>query len=234
MLTLLLKRLNIKVAFIAILMTALLFITGAYVLAQSDSSQFSQEIGPGTLSTQIRSDSTTEVGSPNVVMADTTFSFNCQNGETASTTGTFASSTERLYVDNPDAADGGWVLSIAAVATTTLWTDGGSNKFDFNDMSGGGCDDSDLDTFGGVLTIDPSGYSVTADYSGSDVSNFTPGSEAYFEADVNNTITLITAAAGAPDIWRGYFTDFAVSQSIPAEQAAASYTIDLIITIGNL
>lgn len=226
----LLRRLNIKVAIIAILATALLFITSAYVLAQ-DSSQFSQEILVGTLATQIRSDSTTEVGSPNVVMSDTTFSFNCQNYLTASTTGTFASSTERLYVDNPDAADSGWTLSIAAAATTTLWTDGGSNKFDFNDTTTGGCDDGDLDTFGGLMIIDPSGYAVTADYSGSDVGNLSPGDEAYFEADVTDTITLITAAAGAPDIWRGYFTGFIISQSIPAEQAATSYTIDLTISI---
>jgi len=226
-----LRRVNISAILAFALVMALGVSTTSFVLAQTDSSQFSQTINAGTLATQIRSDSTTEVTTPNVNMSAKTFSFNCQSGGSAST-GTFGSSTERIYVDNPDAADNGWTLTIAASVSTATWSDGGSNTFDFNDAGSSGCTDgADTDSVAGQMTIDPSGGSTTTDYSGSSTTGISMGSSDTFEEGTGNTITLVTAADTSADIWRGYFTGFSISQTIPAETPAASYTIDLTLTV---
>lgn len=44
------------------------------------------------------------------------FSFACQTA-----TGTFGSGSQQIYVKNPDGADNGWVVSLAASAPTAIW-----------------------------------------------------------------------------------------------------------------
>ncbi len=205
----------------------------AYVfIYASPNSQLSQQITAGTLTADIRDNSGVTVASPAVSMTSKTFSFNCFSSGTAST-GTLGVSGERLYVDNPDAADGGWTLTVAATSgATTLWQNGGSTvNFDFNDPGGSGCTDGgDADSRGGQLTIDPSGGSVTADCSSCTNSNISLGSSAAFNQGTLDSITILNASASSNDVGRWYFLGGSLSQSIPAEQPADTYTISLTIT----
>ena len=186
-------------------------------------STFNQTINAGTLATDILDASRVPVASPSVTMTPATFSFTCQT-----TTGTFGTNTERIYVTNPDAADNGWTLTLAATAgTTALWSTG----IDFNDTTGVGCTDGvDTDTKAGRLTVDPSVATITTDCASCVVTNVAKGSSTAFAEGTTNSVTLLTAAAASDDIWRGYLTGVGLSQTIPAETAAGSYSINMTLT----
>jgi len=223
------SRLNIGRAVLAVFAIFGLLGSSALYVYASGTSSFSQTINAGTLATDIRSDATTSVSSPAVAMSSKTFSFSCLSGGSAST-GTFGTATERIYVDNPDGADNGWTLTLAPSATTALWTQGG-NTFDFNDAGGSGCTDGgDTDTKGGQMTVDPSVGSITTDYSGSDTTGISLGSSTAYVEGTTNSVTLVTAGSTSADVWRGYFKDISLSQTIPAEQAAAAYSLSFVLT----
>ncbi len=206
---------------------ALLFLTVVYVRASS-TSEFSQTINAGTLTTDIRDASRNSVANPSVAMSSVTVSFSCQTSS-----GTFGTNTERIYVDNPGAADNGWTLTVAASSTTATWQNAsGTLAFDYNDATGSGCSDgTDSDSYAGQLTIDPSGGSITTDCSSCNTTGITLGSSAAFDEGTTDSITLVTAASNSSDVGRWYFTNFSVSQTIPAEQDADTYTIDLTLTV---
>ncbi len=205
---------------------------GAVAFA-SPATDLTQTINAGTLSADILDASRVAVSSPTFGMSSKAFSFNCQSGGGAST-GTLGSNTQRLYVNNPDGADNGWTLTIAATSgATTRWANGGASQFfDFNDTGGSGCTDGagDADAQGGQLTIDPSAGTVTTDCGSCGSTGITKGSSAAFNQGTLDSITLVNAAAGSDDIWRGYLTGATLSQTIPAEQAADSYTLNMTIT----
>lgn len=208
------------------------FFSGAVVFA-ANNSNLTQTINAGVLATDILDNSQVAVGSPSAAMSTKTFSFNCQSSGSAST-GTLGTNTQRLYVMNPDAADNGWTLTIAATSgATTRWANGGSTIFyDFNDPGGSGCTDGagDADTSAGQLTIDANAGTLTADCLSCTTSNVTKGSSNAYNQGTIDSITLLNAAASSDDIWRGYLTGASLSQTIPAEQAADSYTINLTLT----
>src|SRR5688572_23548590 len=79
----------------------------------ANTTDVTQTINAGTLSTDIMDASRVTVGSPSFAMSAKTFSFDCQAGGSAST-GTLGSNTQRVYVSNPDGADSGWTLTMAA------------------------------------------------------------------------------------------------------------------------
>lgn len=196
----------------------------------SATSAFNQVINIGTLATDIRDASRNAVSSPAVSMSAKTFSYNCQSGGNAST-GTFGTNTERIYVDNPDGADGGWTLTLAASDPADVWSSG-TPKFDFNDAGGTGCTDgADAgDTVGGQLTVDPSVGTLTADCGSCGTSNITKGSSTPYVEGTTNSVTLLTAAAGSDDIGRWYLTGVSMSQTIPAEQIPGTYSLNLTLT----
>ncbi len=217
-------------------MVAVGLIAMAGIAMAASNSQFQQVILPGTLTTDIRSTATTTVATPTVQFTTMTASLDCQYAGSASTA-TFGSSTERIYLDNVDAADAGWTLTIAATTGTTATWDSGTTTFDFNDpqtLSGGdaGCADGggDADSVGGQLTLDPSGGTITQDYTGGNLTGVSLGSSAAFSEGVTDAITLMSAAAGSDDIGRWYLTGVAGSQTIPPNTQAATYTIDFTLT----
>lgn len=221
-------RMNIAYMAIGMVFVFGMFSSAIYIYAASSSS-FSQTINPGTLATDIRSNATTTVASPAVAMSAKTFSFSCQSGGSAST-GTFGTSSERIYVDNPDGADNGWTLTLAPSAPTAVWTNGGTT-FDFNDSGGSGCTDGgDADSVAGQMTVDPSVGSTTTDYSGSSTTGISLGSSAAYVQGTTDSVTLVTAANTSADVWRGYFTGISLSQTIPAEQPALAYTLSFTLT----
>lgn len=212
------------------LVTALAFLIasgmGVCVWAASTSS-FTQTINAGTLSTDIVDASYASVSSPAVAMNAVTFSFACQTA-----TGTFGTATQNIYVSNPDAADSGWTLTLAASATTDIWDSAGTD-FDFNDSSGTGCTDgADADSVGGQMTVNPSGGTLAVGQCAScAVTNITKGSSTAFVEGTADSVTLLTAAAASNDIGDWKLTGVSISQKIPAEQPAASdYDINMTLT----
>lgn len=216
--------------FISLFLITLLIIggmgIGTYILASS-TTQFQQTINPGTLTTDIVDSSYNSVANPSVTMNPVTFSFSCQTA-----TGTFGTSSQQIYVQNPDAADDGWTLTVAPANTTDYW-DGSSSDFDFNDGSGSGCSDgSDADSLAGQMTIDPSGATLsTGQCSSCTTSNISKGSSTAFEEGTTDSVTLLTASASSDDIGDWTLQGVSISQTIPAEQPAESYTINMVLTV---
>jgi hypothetical protein len=207
---------------------------GGLAFAASDS-DFSQTINAGTLAADIKDDSRVTVANPAVAMSAVGFDFDCQSGGSAST-GTFGTNSERIYVSNGDAADGGWNLTVAATGgDTDSWDNGGATEsFDFNDAGTSGCTDdattSDPDSLAGQMTIDPSVGTLATDCGSCTTTSVTKGSSDAFDETTTDDIAILNAAAGSDDIWRGYITGVDVEQTIPAEQPADTYTINLTLT----
>lgn len=211
---------------------AVFMLAGTSVTFAANNSNFSQTINTGSLVTDILDGSRNPVTTPGVAMSAKAFSFTCLTGGNAST-GTFGTSSERIYVSNADAADSGWTLTMAATGTPTArWANGGASTFfDFNDPTASGCTDgADADTSSGQLTINPSAGSITTDCASCVSTNVTLGSSASFNQGTTDSITLINAAAASNDVWRGYLMGASASQTIPAETPADSYTLNFTLT----
>jgi hypothetical protein len=216
---------TIKIALFAIVLT---LVVGAGSASAANDPDLTQDITAGTLSTDVIDNLGATVASPSAALSTETFSFDCQTS-----TGVLGTNTQRIYVMNPDGADNGWTLTIAATSgATALWQNGGATQFfDFNDPTTSGCTDGvDADSRPGQLSIDPSVGSITTDCLACVVTNVSLGSASAFSQGVTDSITLINAAAASDDIWRGYLEDVDLSQTLPAEQPADSYTINLTLT----
>jgi len=200
----------------------------------SSGSTFQQTINAGTLSVDIVDGSYASVSSPSVTFGATTFSFSCNTS-----TGEFGTtSTEAIYVQNPDAADNGWTVSLAANDPSDVWGSAGTDM-DFNEAGAGGCvDDGETtdagDALAGKLTIDPvsEGYIKVGACSGCGAGNISIQSAAAFEEGTTDSVDLLIAAEGSDDIGDWLFTDVTAYQTIPPEQAAAAdYAIDMVLSI---
>lgn len=223
-------KINTKKTTLASLAASFLLFGG--VAFAANTSDFSQEITAGTLAADIKDASRVTVASPSVSLSSKSFSFDCQAGGSAST-GTFGTNTQRIYVSNGDAADSGWTLTLAATsgATSRLANGGATSHIDFNDPGGSGCTDGgDADSTAGQMTIDPSVGTLTADCATCVTTNVTKGSSTAFNQGTTDSITVLNAANTSDDIWRGYLTGASVSQTIPAETPADTYTINLTLT----
>lgn len=234
----LLRKFNGAIAiFVAVLLSGGISV----IVFASDTSNFTQTINAGSLSTDIVDGSWATVGSPSVAMSAKTFSFSCLTGGSAST-GTFGTTTQRLYVQNPDASDTGWILNMNGSATTAFW-DGTAGDFDFNDPTSSGCADGDAavdaDSLAGQMTVDPSGASLNVGQCASCVvTNVSLGtSEAFDEtaASPNEDIDLMTGAGTSDDIGDWYLGNpngVSISQTIPAETPAdTDYDINMDLDI---
>ena len=194
----------------------------------SSTSDFTQTINPGTLTVDIVDGSYVTVSSPAVAMSAATFAFTCQT-----TTGTFGTVTEQIYVKNPDASDTGWSTTLAAAAPTAFWNSAGTDM-DFNDPTTAGCTDgADADSLKGQMTVDPSvGTLAIGQCLSCAVTNVTKGTSAAFNQGTLDSITILSGAAGSDDIGDWKLTGVSISQKIPGEQPAANdYTIPLTLSI---
>lgn len=179
--------------------------------APTATSELTQQINAGAISTDIRDAGGSVVASPSFAMTTATISTSQQ-----SVTGTFGSNTQRVTVDNPGGANGGWTLAWnATVPGTGTWTAGGNN-YPYNSSAANG-----------RLSVNPSVGSLTAVSGGA--TGITLGSNADFTG--STAITLITADASSADIWNGYVTGIGLTQTIPASQPAGSYTLDMTQTV---
>jgi len=224
------RKLNIALALVlTVVMTAGL--GGATYVFASATSNFTQTINPGTLAVDIVDGSYATVASPTMAMNAATFSFACQTN-----TGSFGSATQQIFISNPNAANNGWVVSLAASATTDVWNSAGTN-FDFNDPGTSGCTDdgatTDADTLGGQMTVDPSGATLAVGQClNCSSTNVTLGSSASFVEGITNTITIVSGSALSDDIGDWTVQGVGISQKIPAEQPAATdYNMNTVLSI---
>jgi hypothetical protein len=81
------------------------------------------------------------------------------------------------------------------------------------------------------MSIDASAGTLTADCTSCSTASITKGSSATFDQGVTDSITLLNAAAGSDDVGRWYLTGVDISQTVPAEQPADSYTVQLTATV---
>lgn len=198
---------------------------------RSATSTLSQTINAGTLAVDIVDAGYTPVGSPAVTLSAEDFSFAC-----GSSSGTLGTATEQIYVKNPDAADGGWSLTIAASVPTAFW-DGAGDDYDFNDGDTAGCGDgADTDSLIGQMTIDASGGTLDVGAcSECVITNVTKGSSSSFEEDSTDSITLLTGAIASDDIGDWTLEGVSITQTLPPELPAANdYSLGLTVTVAAL
>ena len=217
-------------------LTLSIVLLGSGLAYAANTTDLTQVINSGTLATDIRNASRVTVGSPAVAFTASTFSFDCLTGGSRPT-GTFGTNAERIYVDNPGAADDGWTLTLAATGgTPDQWENGGATEaYDFNDPTTGGCTDGgDGDSIGGQLSVDPSVGTLNADCGTCATTNITLGSSSAYNEGVTDSITLLNAALASDNIGRWYLTGVDMDQTIPAEQPNDSYTTNMTLTVTAL
>ncbi|OGY88127.1 MAG: hypothetical protein A2319_01720 [Candidatus Kerfeldbacteria bacterium RIFOXYB2_FULL_38_14] len=166
------------------------------------------------------------VDNPFIIMDKTNFSFNEQNS-----TGVFGDSKQRIRIEN-NSTNPQWNLILAASdGSDAVWNGVKVEvSYDFNDPNASTQDGNDADKVGGQLTINPAKGNLTAK-KGCEVKDLTLGSEASFSEEKNDNITLLTAGANAERQCYWDLTDIGLSQTIPSEQPAANYVIDLMLTV---
>ncbi|MFA6132065.1 MAG: hypothetical protein WC702_03325 [Patescibacteria group bacterium] len=178
----------------------------------------------GTLSVDIVDASGVSVGSPTLALGAATVSFDYQTTE-----GSLGVADQKIRVSN-SSANPAWSLSIAATdGTTALWS-AGTPKYDFNDPTAGAVDGGDVDSYGGQLSVNPAAEDIDPEVACTIV-DFLRGSSSKFSEGVTNSITLLSAGAGADVDCYWDITAIDLSQSIPAEQVTGSYSINLTLTV---
>jgi hypothetical protein len=113
-----------------------------------------------------------------------------------------------------------WSLAIAAtLGPTALWNSGSGATMDFNQPGSAS------------LTINPAAASITPVSSPCTNAGLTLGSEATFNQGVVDSITLLTAGAGAMTQCSWDTTGINMAQTIPAAQTPGSYSISMTVTV---
>jgi len=190
-------------------------LVGAVVLA-SNMATFNLTINAGSLAIDVVDATLASVVSPVVEFAPVNASMT-----SVTSSATLGTATEQILVSNPDAADNGWTVSIAS--TGTRWQDAGNTvNFAYN---------SNVAT-NGQLAVNPSAATFTNGKSTAGVTGISTGSASNFSSTVSS-ITLLDADATSADIGDWTLQGVALSQTIPAMQAAASYSLPMTITVAS-
>jgi len=178
----------------------------------------------GTLSVSIVDADGVDVGSPSVTMDAGEYSFVYQT-----VSGTLGAASQKIRLTN-ETATATWTLAIAATGgATAVWSDGGSNTYDFNDPTASAVDGGDTDTKGGQLTLNPNAGTVTAS-AGCDNTGVSKGSQTSFSEGATDSITLMSADGTASTACYWDLTGVTLSQTIPAGQTVATYTLGFTLT----
>ncbi len=205
----------------------------SHVVLAASTSNFTQTITAGTLTIDIVDGSYVTVASPSVAFANVAFSFTCRTAGNR-TAGTFGTASQVIYVQNPDAADGGWTASLAGSSVAAVWDSAGTD-YDFNDPTTSGCGDgADAgDSVGGQMTVDASGGTLAVGACLTcATTNITKGTSTSYSSGVTDSVTLLTGAAGSDDIGDWRLTGVSILNTVPAEQpAAADYDINMTLSI---
>lgn len=190
----------------------------------SDETSFETLENVGSLSVGIVDSVDDPVVGPSVSMSLAEFSFTDQ-----AVSGVFGEANEKIRVENGTGTDT-WTVSLAPDGgPTSLWEDG-SKSYDFNDPTANAQDGADTDSVGGQMTIDPTSATITPQ-GGCSLTNISSGSSSSFREGVVDSITIATATSGAETNCYWDITGIDISQTIPAEQPAGSYSIDMTLSI---
>lgn len=212
------KKYKVITGVFAVVGVVALGATAAY--ADSIDIELEQIINTGTLHNDL-------VATDGVTPATRGLDFNPVTafGSTQDTSATYPAGTDKVLISNPGAADGGWNLSVQAKDGVSAKWVSGSDEFDFDDPAGSGYTN-------GQLTVNASGATVSV-AAPNTLTGVTPNPTAT-AFNSNNTINLVSAAAGSQDIWLGYLTGVQFAQKIPAGQAAGTYNITLTQTLASI
>lgn len=157
------------------------------------------------------------VGAP---ISKPTFAMNATSEKTSlqSVTGTFADSARKLRVFN-DLVTNGWSVSLAATTgNTAVWKRSDNlAQYAFN-----------ANATSGQLSINPGTGSIA---SACGTTGTSLGASANFVQGSQDSVTLFTASSAAPLGCAYDFTGAALTQTIPAQQAAGAYTLDMTATV---
>lgn len=209
-------KINKKLLIPAAALVAVAALSPVANAALTATSTLNQTINAGTISTDIRDGS-------NAVVVDPVFPMSAMQISTGqqTSTGTFGTATQRISVDNPGGADNGFSLTLnASDPTNGMWSSG-ANTYDYKGTAATG-----------QLTVDPSVSTWTA-LTGTTTS-ITKGTSAAFTGATSTAITLATTGATLENIWNGYVTGIGLSQTIPANTPAGTYTISMTQTVAAL
>lgn len=182
----------------------------------------------GVLFVDIVDSGGTPVASPTMAFTTIDTSFECTES-----TATFGISNEKIRITN-ESANPEWNLTISADGgSISLWEDGGSEDYDFNDNTGSpvGCSDGgDSDGVAGRMTFSFANVTITPE-GGCSATGITLGSDGGFTEGVTDSVT-IASAGGSADVgcyWD--ITGIEVYQAIPSEQASGTYSLPMSLTI---
>ena len=181
------------------------------------------DILSGTLTVDIVDASGVSVSTPSINFSPLSFSFNYQTSN-----GVFGTSSQKIRIDN-STANSQWSLSIAASVPTSYWQ-GSTSNYDFNDPTANAVDGDDADSYGGLMTINPSTGTITPK-SGCTNTGLTLGSTGSFSQGVMDSITLLTSGSSAQTGCYWDLTGVGVSQTVPAEQNTDEYSLDMMLSI---
>ncbi|MFA6529143.1 MAG: hypothetical protein WCT46_06430 [Candidatus Gracilibacteria bacterium] len=190
----------------------------------------SQTISDGVQSVDFVDASGGSVASPGVSFGAMTFDFDYQTAN-----GTLGTEAQKIRIANPT-SDSTWSVVVAATGgPTSTWSDG-LHLYDYNDSYTDGGDDTDSDSVGGRLSINPSVATMVGlpdESTCSATTGITKGSSSSFQeiGGVVNSITLVTGGASATPYCAWDMTGIDVSQVIPARQDAGTYGMGFTITL---
>jgi hypothetical protein len=137
---------------------------------------------------------------------------------TTTANGTLATASSKIRVTNTRTV-ATWSLTIAATAGPTATWLAGATSLDFNDP------------VTNALTIDPSAATITPVGMLCTTTDLASGASAAFDQGVIDSITMLTAGGSAMTGCSWDMTGITLSQTIPAAQAAGSYSISMTITV---
>lgn len=170
----------------------------------------------------------TPVASPTMAFSTIDTSFECTES-----TATFGVTNEKIRITN-DSANPEWNLTISADGgAISLWEDGGTEDYDFNDNTGSpvGCaDGGDSDGVAGRMTFSFANVTITPE-GGCSATGITLGSDGGFTEGATDSVT-IASAGGSADVgcyWD--ITGIEVYQAIPSDQASGTYSLPMSLTI---
>ncbi len=208
-----LKSISIPVAVVCGMFSLLAVVYAANTV------QFSLVISAGSLTVDIRSTGTgASVASPQIAFSNRNFS---AGGQSAA--GILPAIGQEIFVDNQDSADSGWTLSIAPTGSdrnaTWVGANAATNTLTINSPTGG------------LLTVDPSA-AVISSVNPTGVTCNTDGVSRESSANFTSvdSITLLTATSASDDICQYTLSQVDLTQTIPANQAADSYSLGMTLT----
>lgn len=171
---------------------------------------------PYQMTISIVNASNVTVASPSVSFSARTSSFSCQTS-----TATLGVASQKLRIVNTDPSTN-WSLSLAASGGSGATWSNGSRTYAYNDPAGNGCTN-------GQMTVDPSSATISP-IAGCTNSGLTLGAPVQYDTTIVQSTPLVTAS-GSQNNCTWDITNIGLSQVIPAEIPAGTYSLNMTLTM---